>query len=279
VTAGWEPPPRIETRLRVMTWNLWWRFGPWEARQPAIVATLRRVDADVYCFQEVWETRDGESQVATIAEALGYEFAAAAGLGLDLAPESLGNAIVSRWPIRASESRLLPAPAGFDEMRVVLRAEIEGPRGSIEVFCTHLNWRLDQSHVRQQQLRAVCELIAETKDQRTYPPILCGDLNAEPMSDEIRILTGLAAAPVPKLVFFDSWAAAGDGGPGYTWSQTNPFTALDPEPRHARIDYVLVGYPQEGAAGEPVACRVAGDEPAVGVYPSDHYGVVTELRY
>ena len=25
-----------QTRLRVMTWNLWWRFGPWEKRLPAI---------------------------------------------------------------------------------------------------------------------------------------------------------------------------------------------------------------------------------------------------
>lgn len=279
MTAGWEPPPRIETRLRVMTWNLWWRFGPWEARQPAILETLGQVDPDIVCLQEVWETRDGESQAAALADALGLHHAYAAGLGLDLAPESLGNAILSRWPIRATESRSLPAPIDLNELRVVLRADIDGPRGPIEVFCTHLNWRLDQSHVRQMQLRAVCELIAETKDRRTYPPILCGDMNAEPRSDEIRMLTGLAAAPVPKLVFFDSWAAAGDGGPGHTWSRANPFTALDADPRDARIDYVLVGYPQEQGVGEPVACRVAGDEPASGVQPSDHYGVVAELRY
>ncbi len=37
----------IETRLRVLTWNIWWRFGPWERRRPAIGATLARLDADV----------------------------------------------------------------------------------------------------------------------------------------------------------------------------------------------------------------------------------------
>ena len=37
---------RIETRLRVMSWNLWWQFGPWEKRLPAIAATLAAVDAD-----------------------------------------------------------------------------------------------------------------------------------------------------------------------------------------------------------------------------------------
>jgi endonuclease/exonuclease/phosphatase family metal-dependent hydrolase len=279
VTAGWDPPPRIDTTMRVMTWNLWWRFGPWEARQPAIVKTVRDVDADIYCFQEVWETRDGESQCATIADALGFHHAYAPGLGLDLAPESLGNAIVSRWPIVSTEVRELPAPEGLNELRVVLRAEIDGPRGRFEVFCTHLNWRIDQSHVRQLQLRAICELIAETKATRTFPPILCGDLNAEPTSDEIRMLTGFSEPPVPKLIFFDAWPSAGGGGPGYTWNRENPFTDLDAEPRDARIDYVLVGYPHEHAAGEPVTCRVAGNQVVDGVWPSDHYGVVADLRY
>jgi len=278
VTAGWEPPPRIDTRLRVMTWNLWWRFGPWEARQSAILETLRAVDADIYCFQEVWETRDGESQLAGFAEELGMHHFGAAGLDLELAPESLGNGILSRWPITATEFRPLPAPRDLNELRVVLRADIDGPRGPIEVFCTHLNWRMDQSDVRQDQLRAVCEFIDETKDRRTFPPILCGDLNAEPSSDEIRMMTGHSKAAVPKLIFFDTWAAAGDG-PGYTWMHENPFTQLDADPRQARIDYVLVGYPHEKAAGEPVACEVAGNKPADGVWPSDHYGVVAELRY
>src|SRR5262245_33223956 len=49
-----EPPDLIQSRLRVLTWNLWWRFGPWQARQPAIIATLRRIDADVIALQETW---------------------------------------------------------------------------------------------------------------------------------------------------------------------------------------------------------------------------------
>ena len=28
--------------VRVMTWNLWWRFGPFEQRLTAIVETIRR---------------------------------------------------------------------------------------------------------------------------------------------------------------------------------------------------------------------------------------------
>ena len=35
--------------VRVLTWNVWWRFGPWEQRQPAILATLQKADADIVC--------------------------------------------------------------------------------------------------------------------------------------------------------------------------------------------------------------------------------------
>ena len=263
-----------------MTWNVWWRFGPWEARQPAILEALRRVDADIICLQEVWQTRDGVDQPGSFADELGYHCAHAAGLGLDLAPESLGNAVLSRWPITHSETRSLPAPNDLNELRTVVRADIEGPRGPIEVFSTHLNWRLDQSHVRMMQVAALCEFVQETKDRRTYPPILCGDFNAEPESDEIRVLTGLSTPPEPKLIFYDAWrATGGDGGPGFTWSRANPFTTNDPVLIDARIDYVFVGYPHDQSAGEPVSCRVAGDEPVDGVQPSDHYGVAAELRY
>jgi endonuclease/exonuclease/phosphatase family metal-dependent hydrolase len=32
--------------LRIATWNVWWRFGSnWQARQPAILETLRDIDA------------------------------------------------------------------------------------------------------------------------------------------------------------------------------------------------------------------------------------------
>lgn len=278
VTAGWVPPPVVDTRMRVLTWNLWWRFGPWEARQPAIIETLRRVDADVICLQECWETRAGVSQPTDIAEALGYRHVYAAGLGLDVAEESMGNAILSRWPISGARGAALPAPKKLDEMRSVLRAEINGPQGPFEVFCTHLNYRLDQSDIRQQQVASICQFIDDTTDRREFPPILCGDFNAEGDAAEIRQLTGHAAVPSPKLVFFDAWRAAGSGGPGWTWSRLNPFTATAAEPDR-RIDYVFVGYPGEGARGEVLTATVEGIEPVGGVLPSDHYAVCAEIRY
>ena len=118
---------------------------------------------------------------------------------------------------------------------------------------------------------------SETKDRRTYPPILCGDFNAEPDADEVRCLTGYATAPVEKLVFLDAWRVGGDGSQGASWSLNNPFTAADPEPDR-RIDYVFVRGPDKQGRGEPLACRVVLDQPGPGgVFASDHFGVCSEL--
>jgi endonuclease/exonuclease/phosphatase family metal-dependent hydrolase len=274
--SDWDSPygELIETRLRVMTWNLWWRFGPWEARQPAIVETLRRVDADVIGLQEVWD--DGTDNLsAIIASELGYHHVYDARLDLD--GVRFGNAVLSRWPIIGHDAVQLPAPDARQELRMVVRADIDGPRGPVQLFTTHLNWRFDESHVRQDQVRAIAEFIAAAPP-RSYPAILCGDFNADPGSDEIRMLTGLAASPVDKMVFHDAWLVAGDGSAGATWSNENPYARLDLEPDR-RIDYILAGWPKAGGAGHVVECRLEGRDPVDGVHPSDHLAVVAELRY
>ena len=149
----------IESRLRVMTWNLWWRFGPWEDRLPAIAATLASVDADVFALQEVWH--DGErSEAAELADRLGFHHVYAARLELD--EVQMGNAVLSRWPITGHDSRPLPAPSDADELRTVVRADIDGPRGPLQVFSTHLNWRFDQSHVRQDQIRTITDFVHDS---------------------------------------------------------------------------------------------------------------------
>jgi endonuclease/exonuclease/phosphatase family metal-dependent hydrolase len=268
VTAG-----PIETRLRVLTWNLWWRFGPWEVRQPAIAATIARLDPDVVCLQEVWD--DGErNQAAGLADDLGYQ--SAYGSRLDMGGVRMGNAVLSRWPIAGHEVRPLPAPADAEELRTVVRADIDGPRGPIQVFCTHLNWRFDHSAIRQEQVRTICGFVAESP-ARAYPAVLCGDFNATPDSDEVRMLTGRAAVPAPKLVFMDAWELAGDGA-GMTWSHTNPYASQEFEPDR-RIDYVFAGWPKSGGAGHVVSAAVVGAEAVDGVVGSDHYGVLAELRY
>jgi endonuclease/exonuclease/phosphatase family metal-dependent hydrolase len=260
--------------MRVVTWNIWWRFGPWERRAPAIEATLRSINADVICLQEVWATEE-RRQAHELGEALGYEFVS----GADGSEGSrLGNAVLSRWPISQEEVTRLPLASGDAGYRTLVRARLDTPHGLVDAYSTHLAYRFDESALRSSQLTTVCETIARnhTDNPVQFPPILCGDLNATPNSREVHALTGQARPPVPGLVFTDTWAAVGRG-PGYTWDTRNPHLADSTWPRR-RLDYVLVGWPRDKPVGNPIRARLAGARPRDGIWPSDHLAVVVDLQ-
>lgn len=277
VSPGYRSQTLVDTTVRVLTWNLWWRFGAdWERRQEGLVAVLREQDADLMCLQEVWQ--DGEDcQAARLAQALGVEYAytGASRIG----EVWFGNALMSRWPIRHSESRMLPSMPSDDGGRNcrVLMAEIEGPRGPLDVYTTHLSYKPEESAIRQRQVKAICQMVAE-RPSRPFPAIVAGDFNAVPESDEIRMMTGKAAVPVDGLVFYDAWEAANAEGPGFTWSHENAHTALALEPDR-RLDYVFAGKPLANGAGHIRRAWRFGREPVDGLLPSDHYGVAAEIRY
>lgn len=267
-------PDLIESTVRIATWNIWWRFGPWQERQPLIIDELRRVDADIICLQEVWAT-DETSAADVIGDALGYERVHEA--LVEFSPGvRFGNAVLSRWPIVGSEHRRLPADDQPDEHRLVLRADVDGPRGPLQVFSTHLNWRFDHSAIRSAQVDALAEFVQSSRP-RTFPPIVAGDFNAPPDSDEIRTLTG-AAPVVHDLVLVDAWRHVHATDPGFTWDNANPFVAAQLE-QTRRIDYVFTGWFKARGAGNPVSAELVGTTPTGGIHPSDHYGVVVDLRY
>jgi len=264
----------IPTTMRFLNWNIWWRFGPWEQRQPAILETLRELDADIITLQEVWAD-DSISQAEILARELGYAHVFAPAMTMNRL--GFGNAILSRWPIISSESLELPGREESLEGRCIVQAEIDGPRGNLAVFATHLNYRYEHSHIRQQQVGEVARFI-QRKTIKGYPPVLGGDFNAVPNSDEIRMLKGLTTCPVPDLFFHDAWETAGSEGPGYTWDNRNTHAAEEFDPNR-RIDYIFVGPPKRRTAGHIKDCRVVADQPVDGIYPSDHFAVLAELRY
>ena len=99
--------------MRVLSWNLWWRYGPWEQRQQAIAATLADVQPDLCGFQEVWGGPEG-SLAIDLAGRLGMHWCwAEAGKAHDEDGTELfiGNAILSRWPITAQAAEGLPVIA------------------------------------------------------------------------------------------------------------------------------------------------------------------------
>jgi hypothetical protein len=81
-----------------------------------------------------------------------------------------------------------------------------------------LDYPLGASRGRQEQVGQLLQFVAERTSGR-HTTILCGDFNAAPDSDEIRLITGRAAHASGDLVFYDAWETAGDGSPGYTFAR------------------------------------------------------------
>ncbi|MEX2626868.1 MAG: endonuclease/exonuclease/phosphatase family protein [Ilumatobacteraceae bacterium] len=270
--------------IRVMTWNLWWRFGDHERREPAIIDVLRREAPDIVCLQEVWASRDvggrEETQADRLAGALGMhasttEHAWSDGL-------SFGNAILSRWPIANVADEPLPRFDGRSGHRRVLLVRIDSPWGPWPVITTHLDHRFDASATRRRQLHRVMEVAAEHRGdpERELPAVLGGDLNAVPDSDEIRTTTGRSAGAPPGIVFSDVWEQVGDGD-GATWRRDNPHVADSAWPDR-RIDQLMVSWPRPKPVGNPERAWLAGHGPVdldgEPVWPSDHAAVVAEVR-
>ena len=259
------------------TWNLWWRFGadP-DARLSGIESTLGDLDADVVCLQEVYRDRRGVDDAEHLGHLLGYHV-----VGTAAQPDterSLGNAILSKWPVIQRGERALPDAGGPAGRRRALWAVLSATFGPLPVICTHLAYRFDESSVRQLQAAAVARLadgLRSAPDQAP-PVVLCGDLNAVPESDELRLLTGRSPVPVPGLVFNDCWPQVRDDA-GHTWVRRNPHLSDSLWPER-RLDYVLVSWPRPAPLGNPVQAFLVGDGPVNGIWPSDHLGVGVDLR-
>src|SRR5215207_827869 len=261
--------------MRVLSWNLWWRFGPWQHRRQAILAVLRDAGADVIGLQEVWADHD-ENLAEWLADQLGLAWT----FEPSPAPEywqrrigdrtvAIGNAVLSRGAIDEREVRALPG----DDRRFALFVLTQG----VPFFTTHLTAPVDASAARCSQVRALAEFVAEKQAASEFPPVVTGDFNAMPDSDEVRLFSGARTAPaVPGQVLVDAWEYAEPGQPWATWDATNPHVAATFAPS-ARVDYIHVGLPGPDGLGHVIAVRRAGAEPVAGVWPSDHAAVVADL--
>lgn len=287
-TPATAPGTTME-RLRVLTLNIWNRQGPWEARRRLILDGLRAEAPDVIALQEVLrlEGPDGSRlcQGEDLGQALGcgVSYGEAMDIGGGL---RFGNAILSRFPALESCSAMLPNPEGH-EARSVVFALLSTPAGALPVFATHLDWQLDLSRARCEQVLFIADRMAPYLGPTWsgLPPVLAGDLNAEPDSDEVRFLRGLHCLPVQdeagrlrlrSTYLCDTFGMLGQG-PGETFARSNAYAAREREPDR-RLDYIFVGPPDRRLRGEPLAARRCFTEPAGGVFASDHYGVVADLQ-
>jgi endonuclease/exonuclease/phosphatase family metal-dependent hydrolase len=269
--------------VRVVTWNLWWRFGEWQERLDVIAEVLAEIDADICGLQEVWADEVG-NEALVLAERLGMHVSWVP----TPAPErwqrrlgdptvTMGNAVLSRWPVVDQRHIHLPTGTETDEGRTAMLADVASPYGQISMYNTQLNSAPSHSAVRVEQVVALAQFIGRHVVD-AFPNVLTGDFNALPDSDEVRLIEGHLTAPaVGDLLLIDTWRYAEPGNHGFTWNRRNPYVAATFEPS-ARIDYVFVGPPGPTGEGHVVSVGLVGDQPRHGIWPSDHAGVVVDLQ-
>ncbi len=175
-------------RLRVLTLNCWNVSAPLEARMAVARDEVAALAPDVIALQEIVVRADGFDQGALVLGDAGwarvfgpaYCWDEAGGVRFDAgARAGFGNLIAARWPIRRSAVRRLPGLDG-EEPRAALAALVETPDGLLPVVTTHLDWEHDHGFVRERQVLALASLVEEWAHAATLPPIVAGDLNADP---------------------------------------------------------------------------------------------------
>jgi endonuclease/exonuclease/phosphatase family metal-dependent hydrolase len=270
-----------ERPLRLVTFNVL-HGGPWssftgddlhlESRLAMMIEDLRALDPDVVALQESPVTRRRGDVAARIAQALGLGHVHARATERVFPLRLLGRlivgalgfvegpAILSRFPITASEVYDLPRCQRWLDPRVALRADLQTPAGAIAVFSTHTS-RDDC------QTRRVAELAREDNGR---PAVVMGDLNIGEAAP--------ALGAFREHGFVDLFRAANPSAPGPTvWQRIDA-----PAPTvFRRVDYVLLR-PGGGLQPDVVASRVVLNTPRPhhdgGVlWPSDHYGVFVEV--
>ena len=257
--------------LKIMSWNLWWKFDNYLERQEAIFSEIKNLKPDIMCLQEVWEEED-ESQAEKIADLLGYKFVY--GKSFDFDGVAFGNAIVSKYPIKDYSVNYMAAEPEYDEKRLLLHAQILYKEMNLDVMCTHLNYKYEHQHVREDQVKYILEYISKLKKNK-FPVILCGDFNADPNSDEIRLITGHRKS-INGTVLRDSWIITNPEDHGFTWSNRNSYAKKTLE-FDRRIDYIFVGKAGSKGMGYPLSSFLVGTDKNNNVFPSDHFGIMTHL--
>jgi endonuclease/exonuclease/phosphatase family metal-dependent hydrolase len=96
----------------------------------------------------------------------------------------------------------------------------------------------------------------------------------------MRFFTGRTSLDAISTAYRDAWESVHGGAPGHTLDPRNPLRDIEEpgERQGRRVDYVLVRCGDHGPTLQIADAGLAAHEPVEGVQPSDHYGVVADLR-
>jgi endonuclease/exonuclease/phosphatase family metal-dependent hydrolase len=260
--------------VQVLTVNLLERRhadGP--ARRAVARRVLSALRPDVVALREVTPTADLDE----VADFLGPGYAVVDHLG---AVDGVGACLASRRPVSEARVLRLPTADGLPWAATVV-VEVEFPDGPLLVALHKASWQRDREHEREVHAVAAARFVEDVAaGLPDLPVVLLGDLDAGPDSASIRFLTGRRSPDGTSVRYEDAWEAVHPDETGHTFSPRNPLVRAGEMPleRGRRIDHVLVGSGAHGPLLDVADCRLLFDEAIHGVWASDHFGVLAELR-
>jgi endonuclease/exonuclease/phosphatase family metal-dependent hydrolase len=217
--------------MRLAQWNVWYK-----ERASRIVDTLREIDADFLCLQELTinavEYNPSVDIPQLIASELGYHyFFKAADISTENGAEThFGNGIFSRHPICASSFSYIQEPPPLrvvpdysEEARVYVECEVRVGDSVLTIGTIHMSYT-DRFQPTPRKL-AEAEVLVRVLKPKSNRYVFSGDLNALPDSKVVTDISSMLQ----------------DAGPSYdqkTWT-TKPFSyqGFETSALEYRIDY------------------------------------------
>ena len=271
--------------LRVITYNLL-HDGPGsgffkgstflEDRLELAIRELKTLEPDILAVQEASDSRRHGNVPERLAHALSLHvvFAPATEHISGLRPLNSvivgllgfkeGPAILSRFPVAASQVYELPRCQNWYDPRILLRAELSTAWGPLQIFSAHTA-RGDEC-----QMERVGEIVRDQLGDG--PSLLMGDFNTPETSTVLRTLRNEAG-------FVDAFRLANPETQGPTvWQRIEaPQSTVS-----RRVDFILFLNGRKLMASV-LSSRIVLDRPGQlpdgsTLWPSDHYGVLAELE-
>ncbi|WP_426567537.1 poly(A) polymerase [Streptomyces canus] len=266
-SAGrWIPAPPTareaagHDRVRVLTWNtLWDRYDSHRIdtalRRPLLLRALEHADADVIALQEV-----EAGLLAMLLDAAWVRARYTVGTdpyGKDV--DDCGQLLLSRLPVREAALHVL------GPHKAVTALVVDTASGPVTVAATHLT--SDHSEGGPARRDAELTRLAEGLAGVAGGLVLVGDFNDG------------GPGPARTLGMLDAWTEThgpDDHRPTFD-PGLNPLAAVSSlTGRASRLDRVFVR-PVDGP--RVTGAALLGDTPTPeGLYPSDHYGLATDLH-
>jgi endonuclease/exonuclease/phosphatase family metal-dependent hydrolase len=271
------------SRLKCLSFNLlhggvssglWGNGQDLEQRLEIVTDELRQIDADIIGLQEASEGRGRQNIAERLADELGYEYVfAPASSRLFTSPWANtlvatfmnfaeGPAILSRYPILNWDVYDLPRCGTWTDPRVLLCAELQTPWGPLQACSTHISRNACQA-------KGVADIVQ--RRPRSSPLVLMGDFNTTEQSEGFVQLT-------KETGLIDTFRLANPTAKGLTVWQ---WVYADRPMAFWRVDYLFLR-PGSNALYQVRSSRVVLHTPkqladAHPLWPSDHYGVLTEF--